>query len=238
MSLHKGAAHFGSAVALRNPMVILVRHGETELNLQSRFQGRINGRLSPGGIETAIALGRELRRRISCAQIRLFCSPLVRALQTAQILSPFLGLSFHELDVRNELTEVDFGLWDGLTKSEAETEFKRRYPGRKYSDYLGLYQCYPGGECLFDAYRRLQPLRSSLIDVSRVNVVVAHGGAGRMLRAVMLQRDPSDFVFTAQQHNQIIEIDPILRTEFLSVWDEESHKAIQPSYHNEAQRVA
>ena len=219
-------------------MVILVRHGETELNFQSRFQGRINGRLSPGGIETAIALGRVLRARFSRFSIRLFCSPLIRALQTAQLLSPFLGLSIDELQVRDELTEVDFGLWDGLTKSEAKAKFQRRYPGRQYSDYLGLYQRYPGGECLFDAYRRLQSIRSSLIDANKVNVVVAHGGAGRMLRALMLERDPNDFVFAAQQHNQIIEIDPILKTELLSAVEEDSHGAILPSNQNEAQRVA
>jgi broad specificity phosphatase PhoE len=219
-------------------MVILVRHGETDLNYQSRFQGRINGRLSPSGVETVIALGRKLRSRFGRSSIRLFCSPLVRALQTAQLLSPFLGLSIHELEVRDELTEVDFGLWDGLTKSEARAKFQRRYPGKQYSDYLGLYQRYPGGECLFDAFKRLQSIRSSLIDASRVNVVIAHGGAGRMLRAVMLQRDPNEFVFSAQQHNQIIEIDPILKTELLSAVDEESHVAILPSYKNEAQKVA
>lgn len=94
-------------------LIYLVRHGETEWNAAGRFQGREDVPLNDNGIIQAGALaagflGKDVRLIVS--------SPLIRARQTAQIISElFPGAEFH-LD--EGLIERDLGSLSGLEKAE------------------------------------------------------------------------------------------------------------------------
>jgi probable phosphoglycerate mutase len=96
--------------------LLLARHGQTDWNLHHRWQGdpplNATGRAQAGALARALA-GVELDA--------LVCSDLLRARETAEILSEQLGLPL-TLDAR--LREVDVGEWAGLTTSEV----KLRYP--------------------------------------------------------------------------------------------------------------
>ena len=88
--------------------IALIRHGPTEWNAQKRVQGRIDMPLS--------AEGRAKMARLlppeSFETARPFCSPLLRARQTAALL----GLESPALDAR--LAEQNWGEWEGLTRAE------------------------------------------------------------------------------------------------------------------------
>lgn len=62
-------------------LVYLIRHGNTEWNVQGRYLGLTDMPLSDLGVETA-------KNTIAPEVDIIFCSPLTRCLQTADILFP------------------------------------------------------------------------------------------------------------------------------------------------------
>jgi probable phosphoglycerate mutase len=98
--------------------IVLVRHGETEWNLERRWQGHADPELNETGRAQALAVARSLGAKPFNA---LYSSDLVRARETAEIIGKELGLPI-QLDPR--LREVDVGDWSGLTTPEIE----QRYP--------------------------------------------------------------------------------------------------------------
>ena len=97
--------------------LVLVRHGETDWNRDSRFQGHADPPLNDTGRAQAKALADELRSRSFTAA---YTSPLRRAAETAAILAGELHL---DLRPDGSLKEVDVGSWSGLTRTEVEERF-------------------------------------------------------------------------------------------------------------------
>ena len=97
-------------------MIYMIRHGQTELNNRSVLQGRSDYPLNGSGIVQAEAAARRLRER-GIAFDRVFSSPLIRAIQTARIVSPGL-----EPMVDARLIEMDYGPFEGadLTRPSVE----------------------------------------------------------------------------------------------------------------------
>ena len=87
-------------------MIYIIRHGQTELNNRNVLQGRSDCPLNEKGRQQASAAKEKL------AEVRfdaVFCSPLIRAVQTAKILVPAA-----EPVVDARLIEMDYGPYEGL----------------------------------------------------------------------------------------------------------------------------
>lgn len=97
--------------------IVLVRHGETDWNRDSRFQGRADPPLNDRGREQTRALAIELSTESFAAA---YTSPLRRATETATILAASLGV---RANPDESLMEVDVGSWSGLTRTEVEARF-------------------------------------------------------------------------------------------------------------------
>jgi broad specificity phosphatase PhoE len=102
-------------------MLWLARHGETAYNAERRFQGQ-----GPVGLSDR---GREQARELAAAAAShgfasLWCSPLPRARQTAEIVGERIGL-----EPRDEprLMETDAGEWTDRTFAEVEAEAPERF---------------------------------------------------------------------------------------------------------------
>jgi alpha-ribazole phosphatase len=92
--------------------LIVVRHGETLYNVQSRFTGQSDIPLSALGERQAAALGKRLAAEPLAA---IAASDLRRARVTAQAIA-----RYHKLPVQEEadLREMTFGAWEGSTYDE------------------------------------------------------------------------------------------------------------------------
>jgi alpha-ribazole phosphatase len=92
--------------------LIVVRHGETLYNVQSRFTGQTDIPLSALGERQAAALGKRLAAEPLAA---IAASDLQRARVTAQAIA-----RYHELPVQEDadLREMTFGAWEGATYDE------------------------------------------------------------------------------------------------------------------------
>ena len=94
------------------PRVVLIRHGEAEGEAGQRFLGRSDVPLSERGIAQTVALESRLPDLDITA---LVTSPLRRARQTADLIGRVLSLT---PEIREDLTELDFGSWTGHTADD------------------------------------------------------------------------------------------------------------------------
>lgn len=118
-------------------MIWLARHGETPYNAERRFQGQGAVPLSDRGREQARALAEEASRHGFAS---LWCSPLPRARETADIVARRVSLDPME-DPR--LMETDAGDWTGRPFAEVEAEDPERFRDFLSGDPTFRF---PGGE--------------------------------------------------------------------------------------------
>jgi len=150
-------------------LLCLARHGETNWNLERRFQGQLDIALNYKGRMQAEALDRELAgERFD----QIYSSDLSRALATAAPHAARRGLPLLQ---RPELREKHDGLWHGLSHDEVAA----RYP-EEYRHYLSRRADYaaPGGETLMRFAARI---RSGLTKIAAAHpgetlLVVVHAG--------------------------------------------------------------
>ena len=118
-----------ASTAIHFPAVLFViRHGQTDWNLQKRLQGRKDIPLNETGRKQANVNGAILqhllaREAISPESVAIKASPLVRAMQTAQIVCHEAHLSGKILPV-DGLKEQSYGLLEGMTHDE----IREKYP--------------------------------------------------------------------------------------------------------------
>ena len=111
--------------------VLLLRHGETPLTPERRFSGTGSGDpgLSGIGRRQAEQAARSTLLQ-SAALTQIVTSPLRRCRETAAIVAATLGLP---VEVDDDLREMDFGDWEGLTFAEAEQRHPADLAGWKQS---------------------------------------------------------------------------------------------------------
>jgi broad specificity phosphatase PhoE len=107
--------------------ILLARHGETDWNRESRFQGHADPPLNELGREQAAELATALAVEEIAA---VYSSPLQRSLETAQAVAEPHRLSALPVD---GLREVDVGSWQALTRDEVEQRFPEHF--RRWLDY-------------------------------------------------------------------------------------------------------
>ena len=154
--------------------LLLVRHGESAGNLEGRLQGTVDSPLTPLGRSQAARVGEWLRGR-GLRWNAAYCSPLVRAKETAAIIAEKSGFAAAVVD--DELHEVGAGSLEGLTRDEI---FKRypRFIERSITD-LGDFEEF-GGEGYDAVQARIRRVLARIEARHRAPadlvLVVAHGG--------------------------------------------------------------
>jgi phosphoserine phosphatase len=147
--------------------VILCRHGETDWNIEGRWQGRTDVPLNERGRRQARALAQTLRDEPVAA---VYSSTLERAYDTALEIATVHGLRVQR-DAR--LDEIDQGAWEGKRRDEIVVSHPReleRWTG--YPIDLRL----PGGETLEEVRARVRAALDDIILLheGRTICIVAH----------------------------------------------------------------
>lgn len=155
--------------------ILLARHGQTAENAEGRFQGQEDVPLNAEGRAQAHALA-EAARGHDIAE--LWCSPLIRARETADAVGAAIGLQPRP-DAR--FMEADTGEWTGLLKADVE-----RDEPELWAAYMraGEEWRFPGGESLEEQQERVvDGLVSVTHDGALPALVVCHRGVIRVARA-------------------------------------------------------
>ncbi|HXV45482.1 MAG TPA: histidine phosphatase family protein [Nitrososphaera sp.] len=100
------------------PLVIFMRHGQAENNVSRTLVGRhIESHLTAQGRQQAADAAKQLK---SIPFDKVYVSPVIRAMETAQIVCDTLGLSY-EVDER--LYEIELGKLVGMNYEEVTTKY-------------------------------------------------------------------------------------------------------------------
>ncbi len=157
----------------------LARHGQTAYNHEGRFQGHLPVPLDATGREQAAALAQVAA---GVVLVSLWCSPLRRARETADIVAARIGLTPHE-DAR--FVETDTGDWTGRSFADIRDEDPEGFARFERSDPSFRY---PGGESFAEQLERVQAgladLRARPADLPAL--VVCHRGVIRLALAAAL----------------------------------------------------
>jgi broad specificity phosphatase PhoE len=163
-------------------VIYLVRHGETELNVARRHQGYSDSPLTELGRRQARAAGRALGGLVQGQETVIISSPLGRALTTAQIIATTMGLT-KPIVVDADLSEISMGSAEGMN----EAEMTERWPERRATtaaDSLSFEA--PDGESLESLRIRLERALTRARSHKPTCILVSHGVAGRVIRAIHL----------------------------------------------------
>ncbi len=162
---------------MRYPDLLICRHGETEWNVEGRFQGALDSPLTVQGRAQA-ENQRNILSLLTTIPDRVFSSPLKRVLDTAEI-----ALRGRDVDIKRDarLCEIDMGDWSGKRREDVLP--RARILDDLADDPMALYRLKETGED-FPALRgRCQDF---LDDLSGPALVFTHGVTSRMLRAIVL----------------------------------------------------
>ena len=95
--------------------LLAIRHGETVLNIEQRYQGHSDSPLSETGRNQVSALGRRMEKIVFGT---LISSDLGRAQQTASIIADYTG---HSVKTDSRLRERNYGIFYGTVRWVIET---------------------------------------------------------------------------------------------------------------------
>ncbi len=184
--------------------LLLVRHGETEWNRQTKFQGQIDVPLNDNG-RSQSRKAQEFLKDIKFDFA--FSSPMLRPKETAEIiLQPHPHI---ELQLLDGLREIGHGLWEG----KLETEIEQTYPGelerwRTVPQEIQM----PEGENLEQVRDRSieswqQIVTSALNQQLQTGLVVAHDATNKVLLCHVLGLDNKYFWNFRQGNGAVSVID-------------------------------
>jgi broad specificity phosphatase PhoE len=156
--------------------VYLARHGQTAYNLEGRFQGQQAIPLDGTGRAQAAELA---ERAAGYGFQALWCSPLLRARETADVVARRIGLEPIE-DAR--LMETDAGDWTNLSFVEVRAEAPERFDAFAAADPSFAF---PGGESFAQQEDRVSAALRDVEVGALPALVVCHG---MVIRAALARR--------------------------------------------------
>lgn len=156
-----------------------MRHAETEANANDVFIGSGSDiPLTNKGKEQARKTG-EYFKSIGVTFDTIYYSPMIRCFETAREISSIAG---GQLVPKKQLLELDYGVWEGLSRTEIENKY-----AEDYKRYCSDMSCRPTGssESANDVSERiaefLQYLKDSNATAGKNVLVVTHKTTGRIL---------------------------------------------------------
>lgn len=162
--------------------LVLLRHGESQWNLENRFTGWVDVPLSARGVQEARNAGEKLRPyRFD----RAFTSVLQRANETLRLALEVIGQTTVPTEKDKALNERMYGELQGLNKAETA----KKYGDDQVKIWRRSYDVRPpGGESLKDTAERVLPYYEKVIKprllAGETILIAAHGNS---LRALVME---------------------------------------------------
>lgn len=145
----------------------IVRHGETEYNVQKRMQGSIDSPLTERGKAHAVALGERLKE----VQFdKIYSSPSERAYRTAEIIR---GKAAIPIGIEEEFREMNLVHWEGKSKEELTALCPEEYD--RFWNAPQLHQL-EGGDTFYEVQERAVAMLQKLIHENKSGniLIVTH----------------------------------------------------------------
>ena len=180
--------------------LVLVRHGVKTFKVEKRFSGVGDPPMIEQGRQQIRAVAEELAGRGGVQ--RIVSSPLARCRESAAIISSALGLP---VEVDDDLREVDFGVWEGLTFPVVE----ERWP-RELALWLGDTAISPpDGESYESLRHRVRSVQERIVNRHRSETicVVSHSRPIAMIVANLLDTPTGSLYRLHVDNASVTEVD-------------------------------
>jgi broad specificity phosphatase PhoE len=203
----------------------LIRHGATELSLEDRFSGGTDIELSPLGRWQVERLAERLADDHILA---IYCSPMLRTVETASIIARPLNLTPIP---RPEFREIHHGRWETMQRAEVEAQFPAEYAAWQEDPFTFAPE---GGESGLSVMARALPaIREIVTQHAGENVaVVSHKATIRLIISSLLGFDARGYRDRLDQSPACLNIldfkDPVRAR--LMLFNDVSHYVDQPPY--------
>ena len=196
-------SHLGKNVPSKigNSRIVIVRHGETDWNMEGRFQGQIDIPLNENGKDQAKKASEYLK---DINFNKAYSSSMMRPFETAQIILGNKNLKIKKID---ELVEISHGLWEG----KLENEIKDNWP-KLLADWHQKPETVtmPEGESIRDVAKRSIAAWERICDDQEdedITLLVAHDAVNKTLICHLLGLDCSNIWMIKQGNGGITVID-------------------------------
>lgn len=176
------------------PNLVIVRHGQSQWNLENKFTGWVDVDLSSKGIDEAEKAGDLLR---DYKFDKAFTSDLIRAQRTLDIILDEIGQKDISVEKDKALNERMYGDLQGLNKDET----KEKFGEEQVKIWRRSYDTPPpGGESLKDTADRVIPYYEKYIkpelEAGKDVLISAHGNSLRALIMYLEKLTPEEILKT------------------------------------------
>lgn len=198
--------------------LILLRHGQSQWNLENRFTGWKDVDLTDQGIQEAKFAANQINQEgIHISSI--YTSKLLRAIRTAKIVCNEINFPLESIHYDWRLNERHYGALQGLNKSETASKYgedqvliwRRSYDipppkldidDQRHPKFNPIFQKIDGdlplGESLKDVIKRLNPFWKEYLNkikrISGDHLVVAHSNSLRAIIKVLEQKSEKNIL--------------------------------------------
>lgn len=197
---------------MKKQTIYLVRHGETDANLNSIYQGcRFNPPLNETGAAQILCLANFLVKEAPDVRT-IYTSPFQRTLDSMAIIANALsqkgergidGRLLPRMLIERGLAEIDHGDWDGYTFKKV----KKRWPAisKQWQDGNQNLVKFPNGESVRGARKRVKNALNRILenDLEKQIIIVAHGGVNALILSHILE---TTFFRSIRQSNACLNI--------------------------------
>jgi len=190
--------------------LLLVRHGQTDWNIEGRYQGQDGPGLNPSGRE-------EVQRTLGILAAypiqAIYSSDLLRSMETARLIGDALNLPVHS---DSRLREIHQGVWQQMLYRDIERQHQERLQEFRRAP---LTHSPPGGETLEQVTRRVL---AALDDIAVQHpdqhaIVVTHKLPIAIVRCLLAGEMPTQVWSTLPSNAQIFPLSwpqPVCRQRF------------------------
>jgi len=162
----------------------LIRHGETDWNIERRFQGSSDLELNEYGRQQAACLAGRLADEVYDF---IYSSDLIRVQQTAKIA---LGERHKQARLDKRLREIHFGKFEGMTYAEIKAQYPVELAQWEADRNSGVLETERADDLIARIQAFLDDMRAHHTENERV-LVIAHGGAIALILSLALGMPPS-----------------------------------------------
>ncbi|MGM0495993.1 MAG: alpha-ribazole phosphatase [Bacillota bacterium] len=173
--------------------LVLVRHGETDWNKNSRYQGAVDIKLNQKGKDQAKKLYDYLKDEEFDV---IYSSTLKRAYHTVNDIAEYQN---KDVITIADLMEINFGKWEGLTFDEIENDYPEL--AKKWAQDPTCCKP-PEGEHIKEVEERVGKAIDMIVNENQDKkiLIATHGGIVRIIIAYLLDL-PLNRIFSIEVDN-------------------------------------